>query len=95
MKDPYSASIFALPVILDMQAALPLKTALMARWGAGLTINASLVEKLGAQCLQVLLAARKSWDEAGQDFTIDSMSDSFASALAGLGVMPASLNTGK
>jgi chemotaxis protein CheX len=93
MTDQNEAAVFVLPDHLDMQAAVPLQAALLALRGAGVSVDASGVEKLGGQCLQVLLAARKCWDEAGQDFTIAAMSDSFAAALAGFGVAPARLNT--
>jgi len=78
-----------------MQAAGPLKAELLARAGAALTLDAGEVERLGGQCLQILLAARKSWDVAGQKFTIQMTSDGFSAALAGFGVKASQLNTEK
>jgi chemotaxis protein CheX len=84
----------ALPATLDMQAAAPLKAMLLARMGGDVMLDASAVERLGAQCLQILLAARRSWDAAGRNFEIAMMSDGFSAALAGFGVAASQLNTG-
>ena len=52
-----------LAAILDLKAAGPLAAAFLARRGADVTVDAKEVQRLGAQCLQVLLAAQASWRE--------------------------------
>ncbi|WP_378944778.1 STAS domain-containing protein [Mesorhizobium sp. ANAO-SY3R2] len=69
-SDP-SQRIFELPAVLDFRAATPLAEALLALRGTALTIDASRVERIGGQCLQVLLSAQKTWsaDDAALSFT--------------------------
>jgi chemotaxis protein CheX len=68
--------------VLDLKAAEPLKAALLARRGETLTLDASEVQRLGGQCLQVLLAARRSWSEDDRPFAIAPRSPAFDEALA-------------
>jgi chemotaxis protein CheX len=67
--------------VLDLKAAAPLKAALLERRGRPLTLDASHVQRLGALCLQILLAAQNTWaDEALDDHTtlaIHPRSDAF------------------
>ena len=74
-----------LPAVLDLKAATPLAALLLARRGTPLVVDGSAVERLGAQCLQVLLAARKTWDADGQPFQLANPSTAFIEALALLG----------
>ena len=53
--------------VLDLKAAAPLKAALLERRGQPLTIDASGVQRLGALCLQILLAAHHTWADEAQD----------------------------
>ena len=46
--------------VLDLRAAAPLADEFKARRGADINIDASNVERLGAQCAQVLLSAEKN-----------------------------------
>jgi chemotaxis protein CheX len=72
---------------LDLPAAAPLAADLLARRGQDLSLDASNVRRLGGQCLQVLLAARATWQADGQMFRIITASSDFAegSALLGAG----------
>lgn len=54
-----------LPAVLDLRAAAPLAKSLLSRRGAELAIDASRVQRVGAQCLQVLLAAAATWKTDG------------------------------
>lgn len=74
-----------LPAILDVRAASPLAAELTARRGQHVTVDASQVRRLGAQCLQVLLAARNSWKADGAEFRVVASSDDFADGLRLLG----------
>ncbi len=75
-----------LPAILDLKAAAPLASALMARRGADITIGAGEVQRLGGQCLQVLLSAAASWREDQQVMRFESASAEFRTALELFGV---------
>jgi len=75
--------------ILDLKAASPLAQALLARRGGDLRIDAGAVERLGGQCLQVLLSARATWEADGHAFRIGPMSDQMVASLDLFGVGPA------
>ncbi len=77
--------IASLPPVLDLNAAGPLAAELLMRRGAPLVIDGSAVERLGAQCLQVLLAGRATWAADGHSFSVEAPSDVFAATLAALG----------
>lgn len=79
------AAVVRLGQVLDLNAAGPLASELLALRGRNLEVDASAVERVGAQCLQVLLSARATWDADGAAFALVSPSDEFASTLALLG----------
>jgi len=54
-----------LPAVLDLTAAAPLAKSLLSRRGAELSVDASRVNRVGAQCLQVLVAAAETWKTDG------------------------------
>jgi chemotaxis protein CheX len=74
-----------LPETLDLLAAAPLATALLARRGQDVALDASAPQRLGGQCLQVLLAAKATWAEEGQNFRIYGASPELAEAASWLG----------
>src|SRR5258706_4880710 len=76
---PGAASLI-LADCLDLTAAAPLKAQLLAARGAPLSLDASSVRRLGAQCLQVLLAAEAAWSGDGLEWRIASPSPEFAEA---------------
>lgn len=69
-----------LPPVLGLTEAEPLAALLLSRRGAPLVLDGSAVERLGAQCLQVLLAARHTWEADGQPFRIETPSQAFTEA---------------
>lgn len=71
---------------LDIKAAIPLASELLALRGRDVAIDASQIERVGAQCLQVLLSAAATWDADGVELTLNSPSVPFTDAirLAGL-----------
>ncbi len=71
----------ALPAVLDLKAAAPLAAALLARRGGDLVLDAGSVERIGGQCLQVLLAARASWTEADQMLSVENATPEFCAAI--------------
>ena len=58
---------------------------ILALRGRDVEVDASAVERVGAQCLQVLLSARATWDADGAAFAVVQASDEFTSTLALLG----------
>ena len=77
------------PVILaetlDLLAAAPLAAEFLSRRGQAVAVDASATQRMGAQCLQVLLAARAAWAKEGHGFCISGASAAFAEAAALLG----------
>jgi chemotaxis protein CheX len=80
-----------LPSILDLVAAPGLLEAFISRRGDSLTMDAGEVQRLGAQCLQVLLAARAAWAADGQMLVLENLSDEFSATLELLGATPEDL----
>jgi chemotaxis protein CheX len=74
-----------LPSILDLIAAPGLLEAFISRRGHTLAVNAGAVQRLGAQCLQVLLAARAAWAADGQILLLENLSDEFSASLELMG----------
>jgi chemotaxis protein CheX len=79
---------------LDMPAAAPLAEALLSQVGAPLAVDASKVSRLGASCLQVLLAAARTWKVQGQALTLTNASARFLEDLNLLGLEPDTFLTG-
>ena len=77
-----------LPSILDLIAAPSLLEAFISRRGDALAVDASAVQRLGAQCLQVLLAARAAWAADGQKLLLENITDEFSATLELLGATP-------
>jgi chemotaxis protein CheX len=80
-----SAQVIRLGQVLDLNAAGPLAHEFLAVRGAAVEVDASAVERMGAQCLQVLLSARLTWDADGAAFSVTAASEEFTSTLALLG----------
>lgn len=76
-----SGEALVLPGALDVRAAASLHQAIAARRGSAITIDASAVERIGAQCLQVLLAASKAWRGDGRAFAVADASPAFVDGL--------------
>lgn len=76
----------ALAPKLDLTAAASLRTALLEARGGCVVLDGGEVRHLGAAALQVLIAARRSWDAEGRDLTLDAPSDALVSGLESMGV---------
>ncbi|WP_202313093.1 STAS domain-containing protein [Mesorhizobium sp. L-8-10] len=78
----------ALPPLLDITAAGPLAGEILGHRGKDLAVNAAQVQRMGAQCLQVLLSAAATWLQDGMEFEVTEASPEFTEALetAGLGM---------
>ena len=81
-------AVLALPAVLDIRAAEPLKVDLLALRGQPLTLDVSNVERLGGLCLQVLLSARQTWVADGQALTLTGDDAAFSDQWAAFGAAP-------
>ena len=77
-----------LPERLDLPAAGPLAAALLEQSGKPLTLDAGACEAIGTPGLQVLLAAARSWREAGDALVVEGLSEAVAAQLAQFGLTP-------
>lgn len=66
-----------LPEVLDLTAAAPLAQSFLSHRGKALSIDASRVRRVGAQCLQVLLAAASTWKADGARLSLTKPSEEF------------------
>jgi chemotaxis protein CheX len=62
---PESDPPVLLPEVLDLPAISPLARELLARRGKPTVVDARAIQRPGAQCLQVLLAAIRTWERDG------------------------------
>ncbi len=83
---------FRLPEILDLKAASQLMEMFLNHRGENLYIDGQDVQRVGGQCLQVLLCAKKAWEEDGHSLLLDNISEEGVAALELLGVEPSSLS---
>lgn len=81
-----TSNILKLPEILDLNAATGVHEKLVGLKGNSVEIDASDVRKSGAQCIQVLMAAKKTWDADGQTIVVGAMSQTFENTLKLLGI---------
>ncbi len=79
------AAVLTLPGVMDLRAAAPLKTDIDAHKGAPLDLDASQVERLGALCAQILIAAAAAWRSGDLSFRVLNASDAFRDDVARIG----------
>jgi chemotaxis protein CheX len=84
------ATTLHLGPILDLKAAAGLHAELLKLRGVDLLLDAHEVQRLGGQCLQVLLAALTAWRADGKALSVVSPSEAFIQALTLFGLNPAS-----
>jgi chemotaxis protein CheX len=84
-----------LPEFLDLAAATPLAKVLVERRGKPIVIDGSAVHQLGAQCVQVLLSARKTWIADGVPLSFVNCAPRMIEDLQYLGIDSATLNSGE
>ena len=90
-----AAARIELPEILDLSAAGPLAAEFLSHRGEALRVDASRVERIGGQCLQVLLCAANTWKADAVPLAIVGASSGFTDGLARLGVAPVELIDGE
>jgi chemotaxis protein CheX len=86
---PQAASTILLAEVLDLKAATALATDLLAARGGDVSLDGSSVQRLGGQCLQVILSAKATWDKEGASLQIINASHDLVEGLELLGVDPA------
>jgi chemotaxis protein CheX len=84
----HPASTLPLAEVLDLKAASALATDLLALRGADVALDGSAVQRLGAQCLQVIMSARATWDKEGASLQIVNPSRDLIEGLELLGADP-------
>jgi anti-anti-sigma regulatory factor len=77
-----------LPDCLDASAAPSLKDMLLARRGNAIVVDASQVNRVGAQSLQVLVAAARTWKADQQSYRVTNASAELLETLALIGLPP-------
>ncbi|MGR6432051.1 STAS domain-containing protein [Rhizobium sp. PAMB 3182] len=75
-----------LSAVLDLNEASALHGKLMELRGKDLALDASGVERVGAQCVQVLIAGSRAWEEDKKAFVFNKVSDVFSKTLQLIGV---------
>lgn len=85
-SNPRIVPVLELSAVLDLKAAAPLVNAFLERRGTEIVVDASRVEKLGGQCLQVLLSACATWKADEMSFEVVDASTGFLDALALFGI---------
>lgn len=78
-------TVWLLPESLDLRAVAELRDGLTARKGADLDLDGSAVTRLGAGCLQQLLAAWRSWTAEGRALRIVRPSEALLKNLSTMG----------
>jgi chemotaxis protein CheX len=74
-----------LPPHLDLVAAAPLRSEILARRGQPLDLDGAAVQRMGGLCLQVLLSARNAWAADDQPFRLLAPSPALREAISTLG----------
>ena len=86
--------VIELPENLDMPVAAPLAEAFGKLVSAPVEIDASRVNRLGASCLQVMLAAARTWNLEGDALSLKNPSPRFLEDLGLLGLEPGAFLNG-
>ncbi|OCW56217.1 STAS domain-containing protein [Hoeflea olei] len=78
--------VLKLPDILDLNAASRLHEQVLAHKGEDIDLDATEVTRVGAQCVQVLLAAVLSWRSEDRTLAVRTASESYVKTLQLLGI---------
>lgn len=70
---------------LDLVAAPALLENLMRYKGQDILVDARQVQRMGAQCFQILLSAKKTWETERYDLNLANASADFVEAVALMG----------
>ena len=86
--------LIELPENLDMPVAAQLADQISKHVGEPLALDAQRVNRLGASCLQVMLAAARTWKAEGDPLTLHNPSPRFLEDLNLLGLEPGTFLSG-
>lgn len=75
-----------LPDCLDSSSASTIKEMLLARRGTAIVVDASEVRRVGAQSLQVLVAAARTWQADQQSYRVTGASAELLETIALIGL---------
>ena len=80
-----------LPDCLDSSAVTVVRDMLLARRGNAIIVDASQVRRVGAQSLQVLIAAARTWQADGHGYRVTNSSPELLDTIALVGLAHADL----
>lgn len=80
------AETLKLAPVLDLNEASALHGQLMLLRGKDLSIDASGVERVGVQCVQVLMAGANAWEQDKKGFAFGEVSDAFTKTMQLIGI---------
>jgi chemotaxis protein CheX len=92
-QTPSAAQGLQLPEVLDVTFAGPLAESLLALRGSTLAIDATQVQRVGAQCVQVIMSAVSTWRADEVALSVVEPSQEFRDALSLLGIGLAEIST--
>ena len=92
---PEPEGALPLPENLDLPAARPLAKALLERRGKPIVLDGSSVRQLGAQCVQVLLSAKRTWSADRVPLSVINCAPRMIEDLQILGIDPTTLTSGE
>lgn len=92
-QTPSAARGLQLPEVLDLTFAGPLAESLLAMRGAPVAVDAAQVQRVGAQCVQVIMSAVSTWKADGLALSVVDPSPEFRDALSLLGIGLAEIST--
>ncbi|MDP9837802.1 chemotaxis protein CheX [Neorhizobium huautlense] len=72
--------------VLDLNEASVLHGQLTNMRGEDVKIDASEVERVGVQCVQVILAAAKTWEADKKNFVFEKVSEAFEKTMQLIGI---------
>lgn len=72
--------------VLDYRAAAPLREELLAQRHKVIVVDGAEVQRLGGQCIQVLVSAARTWAQDDVAFSIVNMSPDMNRALGHVGM---------
>ena len=75
-----------LPDCLDSSAVTAVRDMLLARRGNAIVVDASQVRRVGAQSLQVLIAAARTWQADGHSYRVTNSSPELLDTIALVGL---------
>lgn len=83
----YKMEIFNLPKVLNLVEASSLLDSFIKMKSSNIKIDASNVVQIGAQCMQILIAAKNNWQENNFDFILENPSKEFLESMLTIGII--------